>query len=212
MHLLLLEDHPILRFGVRQLILQRWPEMRCSEAASLADGLALVRREAVDLAVVDLNLPDAQGVETVSQLLRAAPTLRLLVLSFNAEEAYAQRVLGLGAAGYLPKDRTSEELLLALERIQAGGRYISARQAEHFADLLAGRSSAQPHDGLTDQEYRVMLQLAAGARVSDIAQAMHLSPKTVSTYRTRVLEKVGASSNAELARYCMRHGLGDPQA
>jgi DNA-binding NarL/FixJ family response regulator len=210
MKVLLVEDHPIFRFGVRQLIERRWPAVACVEAGSLAEAIAAVRGDdGLALAVVDLNLPDTEGVEVVSQLLRAAPALRLLVLSLNAERAYAERVLAMGAAGYLEKDRAAEELVAALERVQAGGRYISGALAEHLADRLAGRRKALPHETLSAQEYRVMLRLAAGERVADIADGMHLSPKTVSTYRSRVLEKIGVASNAELARYCLTHGLGE---
>lgn len=209
MHILLLEDHPIFRFGLQQLLLRRWPDARCSEAGTLQEALLLVRSEPVDLALVDLNLPDTEGLEPVSHLLRAREGLRVLVLSLNDEAAYAQRVLKLGAAGYLPKDRAAGELVGAVERVLAGGRYISADLAEHLADRLNGGADGLPHEQLSAQEYRVLLQLAAGRRVADIAAGMHLSPKTVSTYRTRVLEKIGVDSNAELARYCLQHGL-DP--
>lgn len=207
MNILLVEDHPIFRFGVRQLILQRWPQAACSEAGTLAAALAAARQQPWTLAIVDLNLPDADGIEAVSQLRRAAPALPLLILSLNGEAAYAQRVLQLGAAGYLAKDRASEELVSAIERVAAGGRYITASLAERLADLFTGQSKALPHEELSAQEYRVMLLLAAGQRVTEIAEGMHLSPKTVSTYRSRVLEKLALSSNAELARYCLANGL-----
>lgn len=208
MNVLLVEDHPIFRFGVRQLIANRWPEAAIGEAASLADALDLIRQRTFDAAVIDLNLPDAEGVESVSQVRRVAPTLRLLVLSLNAEAGYATRVLQLGASAYLTKDRAADELILALERVLSGGRYITASLADHLADLLAGGGTLRaPHDELSAQEYRVMLQLAAGHRVGEIAETMKLSPKTVSTYRSRILDKLGVDSNVELARYCISHGL-----
>jgi len=207
--ILLLEDHPIFRFGVRQLIAQRWPEADIVESESLADALQRVRGDGPQLALVDLNLPDADGLESVSQLRRAAPYLRLLVLSQNTETAYATRVLQLGAAGYLAKDQAPTELIAAIERIMAGGRYISPALAEQLANLMTGGAPGAPHDGLSAQEYRVMLLLAAGRRVGEIGETMHLSPKTVSTYRARILEKLGVDSNVEIARYCMSHGLRD---
>lgn len=207
MKILLVEDHPIFRFGVRQLLQQHWPESAIAEAGSLAEALAAVRAGGWQAAVVDLNLPDTDGVEVVSQLLRAAPGLRMLVLSLNAEAAYAQRVLQMGAAGYLAKDRASTELVTALERILAGGRYITASLAEQLADRVAGQRKALPHEDLSAQEYRVLLLLAAGKRVGDIAEDMHISPKTVSTYRARILEKLALNGNADLARYCVNHGL-----
>lgn len=209
MKILLLEDHPIFRFGVRQLIAQRWPEAEIGESENLADALQAVRGNGFQLALVDLNLPDADGLESVSQLRRAAPYLRLLVLSQNAETAYATRVLQLGAAGYLAKDQAPDQLITAIERIMAGGRYISATLAEQLANLMTGDTPSAPHDGLSAQEYRVMLLLAAGRRVGEIGETMHLSPKTVSTYRARILEKLAVDGNVEIARYCMSHGLND---
>ena len=212
MNVLLLEDHPIFRFGVRQLVLQHWPDAAISEAATLAEGLALARQAEFQFALVDLNLPDSAGLEAVVQLHRLAPGTRLLVLSLNAEAAYARRALQMGAAGYLAKDRAANELHAALERIAAGGRYISMDLAEQLADLAAGDARDAGHAALSDQEYRVMIRLAQGARVGDIAAAMHLSPKTVSTYRSRILDKLGLASNAELARYCLVHKLIDARS
>lgn len=207
MDCLLLEDHPIFRLGVRELIRQRWPDARCGEAATLEEAMRLLRQHPWQVAVVDLNLPDADGVEAVAKLLRAAPALHVLVVSLNAEEAYARRALQMGASGYLTKDRTAEELIAALERIQGGGRYITASLAERLADEMAGHRATLPHERLSEQEYRVLLQLATGKRVNDIAQEMCLSPKTVSTYRQRILEKLDLSGNADLVRYCDSHGL-----
>lgn len=207
MNILLLEDHPIFRFGVRQLIQNRWPDAMIGEAGSLAEALAAVRTTAHDVALVDLNLPDSEGLEAVAQLRRAAPAMRLLVLSLNAEAAYAQRALQMGAAGYLAKDRAAAELIVAIERIAGGGRYITASLAEQLADLVSGQRPAEAHAGLSAQEYRVMIHLAEGHRIAAIAVAMHLSPKTVSTYRSRILEKLGLASNAELARYCVAQRL-----
>jgi two-component system, NarL family, invasion response regulator UvrY len=209
MNVLLLEDHPIFRFGVRQLVAQHWPDAAISEAGTLAEALALARRIDFHIALVDLNLPDSEGLEVVTQLHRLAPRLRLLVLSLNAEAAYARRALQMGAAGYLAKDRAAGELIAALDRIAAGGRYISMDLAEQLADLATGEARDTSHTALSDQEYRVMIQLAEGGRVGDIAARMHLSPKTVSTYRSRILDKLGLDSNAELARYCVAHGLID---
>lgn len=207
MNVLLLEDHPIFVLGVRQLILQRWPQAVCVEKSTLSDALSAVREGDWSIVVADLNLPDAEGVEVISKLLRAKPGLKLLVLSFNAESAYARRALQLGACGYVAKDQASIELVSAIERVTSGGRYISTILADQLVDLATGRSHTLVHESLSAQEYRVMLSLAAGQRVGDLANSMHLSPKTVSTYRRRILEKLELSSNAELARYCIAHGL-----
>ncbi len=207
MNILLIEDHPIFRFGVRQLISGHWPEAVISEATSLTEALDLLHNSSFQIAVADLNLPDTHGLEVLTQLLRTAPAMKILVLSLNSEKAYAQRALQMGAAGYLAKAHASDELIAALERIAAGGRYITTTLAEQLADLLGGKRSDQPHDELSAQEYRVMIQLAEGLRVGDIADGMNLSPKTVSTYRSRVLEKLNLTSNAEIARYCLAHKL-----
>jgi len=207
MNILLLEDHPIFRFGVRQLVAQHWPDAIVHEAGTLAEALLASRQTAFQLSVADLNLPDSDGLEVISQLLRSLPELRLLVLSLNSEAAYAQRALRLGAAGYLAKDRAAGELIPAMDRIAAGGRYITASLANQLADAMTREKKTAPHEELSDQECRVMLQLAVGRRVSDIAVAMHLSSRTVSTYRHRVMEKLHLSSNLELMRYCASHGL-----
>ena len=209
MNIILIEDHPIFRIGVRQLVLQRWPEANVIEAGTLAEALVAVRGMSFQLAIVDLNLPDTNGLEVLSQLARATPTTRFLVLSFNSEAAYAQRALQMGAAGYLAKDHAASELITALERIAGGGRYITASLAEQLADLMTGERKQQLHEELSAQEYRVLVLLAQGQRVGDIADAMNLSPKTISTYRSRVLEKLRLASNAELARYCITHALID---
>lgn len=204
---LLVEDHPIVQLGLRQLIATRWPQARLDTASSLAEARELVGPTRYDVAVVDLNLPDATGLESVKLLKRHAPALRLLVLSLNDEAAYAQRVLQLGAHGYLSKERAPGELVLAIERIVSGGRYITASQAERMADLAYGQASAAPHETLSMQEYRVLVHLAQGRRLTDIGQLMSLSPKTVTTYRARVLEKLNAQTNRDLIQYCLDHGI-----
>lgn len=209
MRILLLEDHPIFRLGLRQTILQRWPNAAIREVATLADAVRAAAEDRFDVALCDLNLPDASGLDVVARLRRAAPGLRLLVVSLHAEAHYARRALEAGAAGYLAKDRASEELQTALECVAAGTRYITTTLAAQLADLLAGDRPDEPHAGLSAQEFRVMIRLAEGARVGDIAAEMHLSPKTVSTYRTRILDKLQLGGNADIARYCVGHRLID---
>lgn len=207
MKILLVEDHPIFRFGVRHLVAHRWPDAQIGEAGSLAEAVQVARSGAWDLAVVDLNLPDADGVESVTQLHRVAPGMGMLVLSLHDEVAFAKQVLRQGAKGYLTKEHATDELVAALEKLLQGGRYISSSLAEHMAHSLVDDAPQAAHEQLGKQEYRVMLQIAAGRRVTDIAAAMHLSPKTVSTYRSRIFDKLGLVSNVELARYCVHHRL-----
>ncbi|MCU0842098.1 MAG: response regulator transcription factor [Thiobacillaceae bacterium] len=208
MRILIVDDHPILRAGVRQLILARWPRAEVPEAGSLAQAGERVAEGVPAAIVLDLALPDAQGMEGLVRLRRLAPASPILILSMHAEVAYADRALRMGAAGYLAKDRAGDELVAALERLLAGGRYITASLAERLADLVAGRvPDAPPHEALSVQEHRVMLLLAAGRSVGEAAETMHLSVKTVSTYRGRILEKMGLRSNADLTRYCLSNGL-----
>lgn len=207
MKILLLEDHPIVRLGLVQVILGRWPDSEILEMETAHDALAQVRQTSFDIVVTDLNLPDTKGLESLGLLLRAAPSAKVLVLSLNDEAAYAARALQMGAYGYLEKSRASKELITALETIQSGQRYLTASQADRLARQMAGEVSLRSHEKLTDQEHRVMLLLAEGVRVTEIGERMNLSPKTVTTYRTRVLEKLGLSSNSDLLRYCLEHGL-----
>lgn len=204
---LIVEDHPIVQLGLRQLIAGRWALATVDIAPTLAEAQTRVAQTPYDIAVVDLNLPDAAGLDTVTGLRRLAPKLRLLVLSLNDEAAYAQRVLQLGASGYLSKARAATELIQAMERIFEGRRYITASQAERIADMAVGQINQAPHETLSTQEHRVMVYLAQGKRLTEIAESMHLSPKTITTYRARVLEKLGVGNNQGLLKYCLDHGI-----
>jgi len=208
MRILMVDDHPIVRAGVAQLVRARWPDADLLEAGSLGEALACAGKGAWNAVVLDLSLPDASGLEGLARLRRALPATPVLVLSMHAEEAYATRALQAGAAGYLAKDRAGEELVLALDRILAGGRYITASLADKLAGLLIGQTPDRlPHESLSEQEHRVLLLLAEGKSAGEVAEVMHLSVKTVSTYRTRLLEKMNLRGNADLTRYCLAHGL-----
>lgn len=208
MRFLIVEDHPIMRVGERQLIERAWPDAVIDEASTLAEALAHVASEAPTAIVMDLALPDASGTEGISAMLQAAPASPILVLSFNAESAYAARLLQMGAAGYLPKDRAGDELVEALQRLVQGRRYVTASMADHLVDLLGGRAhQTLPHQSLSEQEYRVMLSIAAGRPPAQTAEVMGVSVKTVGTYRTRLFTKMRIKSNVELAKYCLQHGL-----
>ena len=207
MNVLLVEDHPIFRFGVRRLLESQWQDVHVHEAETLQAALDALVHSDWDLAIVDLKLPDAVGIEAVAQLRRAARNLRLLVLSLHEESTYARQVMMQGAQGYITKDHAPQHLITAIEQILAGGSYISNEWAKSLA-MGTLTPKAQPAlDKLGTQEYRVMLQIIAGGRVSEIAARMNLSPKTVSTYRTRIFEKLGVTSNVELAMYCQQHQI-----
>lgn len=211
MNILIVDDHPIVRVGVRQLLQSHWPEAVIQEAESLARALQAARQEKPEVIVLDLNLEDASGLESAQSMRRACPDVPILVLSLHGEDAFALRVLQLGAAGYLNKERASEEIVQAVDKILGGGRYITASLAERLADGMLGKASDKPpHEALSPQEYRVLLLLADGKSVGEIAEAMFLSSKTVSTYRTRLLEKLGLTGNVDIAKYCLAHGLTHP--
>jgi len=208
MRVLIVDDHPLMRMGIVQLVQQEWPDAVIDEAPTIAAALGSIAAARPDLVTLDLSLPDAQGTEGANRLLRALPGVPLLVLSLNAEAAYASRLLQMGASGYLPKDRAADELRVALRRLSEGGRYVTSSMADHLLGLLSGKApDALPHELLSAQEHRVMLLIAAGRTPAQIAEVMHLSVKTVGSYRARILEKAGWANNTELTKYCVQHGL-----
>ena len=207
MNILLVEDHPIFRFGVRRLLESQWEDVHVHEAETLQSALNAITVKAWDLAIVDLKLPDAVGIEAVAQLRRAARNLRMLVLSLHEESTYARQALLQGAQGYITKDHAPEHLIAAIEQILAGGSYITNEWAKSLAMDALSQGSRTALDKLGPQEYRIMLQIISGSRVSEIAARMNLSPKTGSTYRSRIFDKLGVSSNVELARYCQQYQI-----
>jgi two-component system invasion response regulator UvrY len=211
MNVLIVDDHPIMRVGVRQLIEQAWPDAAVDEAETIESAVTKFSARPADIVILDLSLPDTTGTEAASRMLRVAKNVPILVLSLNAESAYATRVIQMGASGYLPKDRAGDELVIAVRRLLEGGRYVTAELADRLLGLLDGKSpQALPHELLSVQEYRVMQSIAAGRSPSEIAETMHLSVKTVSSYRARILQKAGWRNNTELTKYCIQHGLTDP--
>jgi DNA-binding NarL/FixJ family response regulator len=211
MKALIVDDHPIMRLGVRQLITGAWADAEVEEAASLEEGCRKVDDFRPEIIVLDLGLPDASGTEGVARMLRVAKETPILVLSFNVESAYAARLLKMGVSGYLPKDRAGDELVTAIERIREGKRYVTAATADLLVEMLGGgkAASAVPHELLSTQEHRVMVLIAAGKTPAQMAEIMHLSVKTIGTYRARILEKTGWKNNVELTKYCVQHGLTD---
>lgn len=211
MRVLIVDDHPIMRFGVAQLLAQAWPQAVLDEAATLEEGLAKLTAHPPDVVILDLSLPDSSGVESATGMLRASRGVPILVLTLNAESAYAARLLQMGISGYLPKDRASEELVLAVQRLLEGRRYVTSAMADRLLGLLEGKSPGRlPHEALATQEHRVMLLIAAGKTPAEIAGLMNLSVKTVGTYRARIFEKTGWKNNTELTKYCVQHGLTAP--
>ena len=209
MRILVCDDHPIVRRGLREILEQAGAPVTVGEAASAAEGLALARKQSWDTVVLDITMPGRSGLELLKELKSERPNVPVLVLSVHPAEQYAVRVLRAGASGYLTKESAPEELLTAIRHIVRGGRYISPSVGETLADDLGRPAEQLPHHGLSDREFEIMCLLASGKRASEIAEHLHLSVKTVSTYRTRVLQKLNLRTTAEIMRYAIKHGLVD---
>lgn len=208
MKFLIADDHPIMLIGLRQLILDAWPQAGVESAQTVEEACAKVASGSYDAIVLDLVMPDAVGAEGVARVLQAAGPAPVLVISFNAESAFAARLLEMGVAGYLPKAMAATELAVALQRLLQGKRYVTPALADHLVQRMSARSPDRPvHENLSAQEHRVMLLIAEGIPPAQIGELMHLSARTVSTYRARIFEKTGWKSNAELSKYCLAHGL-----
>jgi two-component system, NarL family, invasion response regulator UvrY len=204
--LFLADDHPVVRAGLKQIVTDTPGLEVVGEAADGGTLLAALGHVAADVALVDVSMPGPGFLELLEQLASAHPTVRVLVLSVHPEDQYAVRALRAGAAGYLTKDHSPEELVAAIRKVHRGGRYVSAALAERLAVGL--QLGAQwPHETLSDREYEVLCLLGSGRTVKEISAALLLSPKTVSTYRARILEKMRLGTNADLVRYAALHGL-----
>jgi two-component system invasion response regulator UvrY len=201
------DDHAVVREGLKR-ILSEDPRVRVvGEAADGVEALSLVDRQRPDTVITDISMPGRGGLELLHELGRQHPGLPVLVLSIHSEDQLAVRALKAGAAGYLTKDSAPEELLQAVLRVAVGGRYLSPGVAERLALHLDARVVEAPHQRLSDREYQVLTKLAQGRTVRQIAEELALSPKTISTYRGRLLEKLGLSSSGELIGYALRNGL-----
>ena len=203
----IVDDHSIVRAGFREMLSDADGIRIAFEAASGEEALERLRQKEVSVLLLDLSLPGQSGVDVLRYVRQRYPDLKVLVLSGYPEERYALTMIRNGAAGYLCKDCERDELLRAVRTVSAGRRYLSARTADLLADGLLSEGSGPPHESLSEREMQVFLRLARGETVGDIAQSLHLSVKTVSTYRTRLLEKLNLASNAELAAYAIGHGL-----
>jgi len=203
---LLADDHAVVRRGLKQILAETEDIRTEGEVDSGAGVLRAVRQKKYDIVLLDITLPDQNGLEVLVQLRAAHPNLPVLMLSVHPEEQYAVRALTGGAAGYLTKDSAPEEMVAAIRKVYRGGKYVSAALAERLAGLLGSQAGA-PHESLSEREFQVMLLLANGKSVSEIADRLALSAKTVSTYRARLMEKLGVKAIAELVRYVMEQGL-----
>ncbi|OGA35230.1 MAG: DNA-binding response regulator [Betaproteobacteria bacterium RIFCSPLOWO2_12_FULL_62_13b] len=207
--ILIADDHAIVREGLRR-ILQSVPGIEVAgEAVSGDDVMARVREGGFDLLLLDLSMPGKSGIELIKWAKSARPELAVLVLSMHQEEQYAVRAIRAGASGYVTKESASALLAAAIRKVADGGLYISPGVAEQLALTLRPQAAGLPHQTLSDREYEVFSQLVSGGSVSDIAARLHLSGKTVSTHKARILEKMGMDSVAGLVRYAVAHQLVD---
>jgi two-component system invasion response regulator UvrY len=204
--ILIADDHAIVRKGLERILAEAFRDVSFGEAQDAQEALDLCARERWDLVILDVSMPGRSGLEFLKQLnSRRRPPV--LVLSIHPESCYAVRALKGGAAGYLNKQSAPEELLRAVRKVLAGGKYVSAAVAEKLAYQLDADAAKAPHEGLSDREYEVMCLLASGKTLKEVAASLSLSPKTVSTYRARILEKMNLKTNAELTWYAMQNGL-----
>jgi len=203
----IVDDHQIVRTGFRELLSEDASISIGFEAATGDEALEKLRTLPCDVLLLDIALPGKSGVDVLRGVRQRYPDVRVLILSGFPEESYALAMIRNGANGYLCKDCEREELLRAIHMVSTGRRYVSARTAELLADEMSGERSGVLHETLSDRELQVFLRLARGESVSDIAGQLNLSVKTISTYRSRVTEKLNVASNAELATYALRHGL-----
>jgi len=204
---LVVDDHAIFRRGLRTILDEAGDmEVGC-EAGSGAEAIDRLRGCRCDIAVLDIAMPDRSGIEVLDHIKAWRPDMPVLVLSVYPEDQYAMRLIKMGAAGYMNKESAPTQLLDALRRIASGKRYISPALAEQLAEEQVAGGDLPPHETLSNREYQVFARLVSGASVSEIAEAMSLSVKTVSTYRARVLDKLRLKGNAELVRYALQHGL-----
>ncbi|MGH6635741.1 MAG: response regulator [Gammaproteobacteria bacterium] len=205
--ILIVDDHPIVRHGVKQILTEAPLDATVDEAGDPASMREHICTKDCDLVLLDLSLPEKSGLECLSELKRIRPKLPVLVLSMYSDVQFAVPALKAGASGYLTKERAPKELVNAVKKILAGGKYISEQLAKKLAFDLIDGAGKLPHELLSQREFRVMRLIASGRAVTEIAQEACLSPKTISTYRSRVLRKMKLNTNADLTQYCTRHGL-----
>lgn len=207
--ILLVDDHKIVRDGLKNLINLESDIEVAGEAASGSEALSLIRQHAYDVVVLDISMPDKNGIDTLHDLKHIAPDLPVLVLSGYAEEQYALNLMRSGCHGYLSKNADSDEIIKAIKKIASGKKYISAELAELMTSELSHPSDKQLHEMLSEREFQVFFKLASGLSPTEIAEQLNISIKTVSTYRSRIMEKMCLKTNADLTYYAIKHALLD---
>ncbi len=205
--ILIADDHPIVRAGFKLVIADTQDMTVADEAANGQEVLNLIRKHDYDIVLLDISMPGRNGLEVLKDLKAEKPKLPVMILSIYPEEQYAFRALRAGASGYMTKASAPNELIAAIRKISQGGKYISASLAEKLTDYLDEDASKPLHEKLSDREYQVMLLIASGKTVSDIADELCLSVKTISTYRSHIIEKMRLKNNAEITLYAVQNKL-----
>jgi DNA-binding NarL/FixJ family response regulator len=209
MRILIADDHALLRQGLKQNLAEAFPDAEFHETGTTQETLDCINKRAFDAVVLDIFLPGRSGLEVLDDIRHNHPSTKVLVLSSAPEEQLGLRVLQGGASGYLNKQAAPEELINAMEKVLSGGKYVSASLAERLA-AEAGRLRQSPHERLSDREFQVMRLLIHGKSLKEIAAELSISAKTVSTFHTRIWEKLGVENDVELLRYALAHGLTEP--
>jgi len=205
--ILIIDDHEIVRDGLKNILNEQPEDTIFGEASTPPEALALATEQDWDVAVLDLSLGGRSGLEVLKELKRIRPRLRVLILSMHSEGQYARRAFKAGAAGYITKDSPRAELVTAINKVAQGGRYVSPTLAEGLVIDLERGSDRAPHETLSDREFEVIRLIASGKTVGEIAVFLSLSDKTISTYRARILDKMGMRTNAELTHYAIKNNL-----
>jgi DNA-binding NarL/FixJ family response regulator len=208
-NVLIADDHAVVRKGLKQILGESSDMMVGGEAADASEALSKVRSGTWDVLVLDLRLPGRNGVDTLKDVHRSCPSLPVLVFSMHAEEQYALRVLRAGASGYLTKESAPDELVRAIRKVASGGKYVNPRVVELWAENLGAADPAPAHTALSDREFQVLRGIASGRTPGEIARELSLSVKTVSTYRSRILDKLHLTSTAQVMHYALEHSLAD---
>ena len=205
--LLLIDDHEVVRAGIKRVFDEQPGAVAFGEASGAREALKLVREEEWDAVVLDISLGERSGLDVLKELHQLRPKLPVLILSMHSEEQYARRAFKAGAAGYIAKDSPRGELVRAIKKVLKGGRYVSAALAERLAFSLGRDAEGPPHESLSAREFEVLRLIASGKTIGEIADLLALSDKTISTYRARLLHKMGMRTNAELTHYAIQNHL-----
>jgi two-component system invasion response regulator UvrY len=205
--ILIADDHAVVRKGLRQILLEEYPSAQIGEVADAESLLSEIMKDDWNIVITDMNMPGRSGLDALTQIKQMAPQLPVLIMSMYPEDQYALRVLKAGASGYLGKDNIHDDIIKAIQSVQLGKKYITPAVAEKLANALGEDNRLQPHETLSDREFEVLKLLASGKAVSDIASQLSLSATTVSTYRSRIMEKMNMRTNAELTRYALEKKL-----